>query len=140
MRNNFNLADVPSVQATDLDFVIQLLIERGQGLALIRGLRENEIREIEDRIWAEFDGSNDARLAVALRFRALLSVFASRRLKALLLERGYRLLMAVGAEVASLPLNVRFGFNSQRLLLALEAATSAWRPVPNELSADRLAA
>ena len=84
----------------DLDFVIQLLIERGQGLALIRGLREAEIREIEDRIWAEFDSSNDARLAVALRFRALLSVFASRRLKALLLERGYRLLMAVGAAMA----------------------------------------
>lgn len=124
MQNNFNLTDVPTVDASDLGFIIGLLIERGQGLALLRGLHETEIREIEETIWMEFPGASDARLAVALRFRALLDVFASRRLKALFLDRGFRLLAAVAREAAVRPLNVRFGFNAQRMLLSLDAITS----------------
>ncbi|MBS0234094.1 MAG: hypothetical protein JSR99_11495 [Proteobacteria bacterium] len=119
----FDPANVPTVKTSEFDFVIQLLIASSQGLALLRGLAEDEIRAIEDRIWAEFDGPDHARLAVALRFRALLGVFASRRLKALFLERGHRLLAAVTREVSVCPLNVRFGFNAQRLLMALDAAT-----------------
>jgi hypothetical protein len=124
MRSDFNLADVPVVDASDLGFVLQHLVDSGQGLALLRGLQETEIRDIEDRLWTEFQGANDARLATALRFRALLQVFASRRLKALFLERGFRLLLAVAHEAATRPLNVRFGFNSQRMLGALDVATT----------------
>jgi hypothetical protein len=124
MASNFNLADVPMVKASDLGFIVQLLVDNGQGLALLRGMREDEIRDIEDRLWADFGGSSDARLATALRFRALLQVFASRRLKALFLERGFRTLLAAAQEAASRPLNVRFGFNSQRMLTALDSATS----------------
>ncbi len=127
MTTNLNLADVPTVEASELDFVIELLIAGGQGLALLRGLTEDEVRAIENRIWTEFDGSSQARLAVALRFRALLDVFTSRRLKALFLERGFRLLAAVTREAATRPLNIRFGFNPQRLLLALDAATASPR-------------
>jgi hypothetical protein len=123
MRSELNLADVPVVNASDLGFVIQLLIDGGQGLALLRGMHESEIRDVENRLWAEFHGSSDCRLAVALRFRALLSAFTSRRLKALFLERGFRILMAAAQEAASRPLNVRFGFNSQRMLTALDVAT-----------------
>ncbi len=127
MRSNVNLADVPAVDASDLSLVLQMLIESGQGLALIRGLAEGEIREIEDRIWSNFHGADQTRLALALRFRALLDVFACRRLKALFLERGLRLFAAAAQEAAVRPLNIRFGFNSQRLLLALDARTN--RPV-----------
>lgn len=127
MRAHFDLSDVPVVDASDLAFVIELLRERGQGLALLKGLCENEIREIEDAIWAAFDDETmeTARLAVALRFRALLHVFTSRRLKALFLERGFRLLALAAQEAAGRPLNVRFGFNAQQMLLALDAST-AW--------------
>lgn len=125
MHTHLNVSDVPAVSASDLGFVLQLLVERGQGLALLRGLHEAEIREIEDRLWVEFDGTGDTRLAVALRFRALLDVFAGRRLKALFLDRGLRLLAAAAQEAAALPLNVRFGFNAQKLLLALDVQTIA---------------
>jgi hypothetical protein len=128
MTNNLNLADVPAVEVSEIGFVIELLIASGKGLALLRGLTEDEIRAIEERIWAEFEGSSQARLAVALRFRALLDVFASRRLKALFLERGFKLLTAVTREAATRRLNIRFGFNPQRLLLALDAATANPRP------------
>jgi hypothetical protein len=133
MHSNFNLADVPVVNASDLGFAIQLLVGSGRGLAFLRGMHENEIREIEDRIWSEYQGSSEARLAVALRFRALLDVFASRRLKELFLDRGLRLLSAAAQEAATTPLNVRFGFKSQRLLLALDAASL---PVPRAVEAE----
>lgn len=129
MTATFDPSNVPAVDTSDFEFVMQHLIARGQGLALLKGLSEDEIRALEDQIWAEFDGSSHARLAIALRFRALLQVFASRRLKSLFLERGYRLLAAVTREAAARPLNTRFGFNAQRLLLALDGATST-APVP----------
>ncbi len=125
MTVNFNLADVPVVEASELDIVIQMLIEDDQGLALLRGLKEEEIRRIENGLWTDFQGDDEARLAVALRFRALLAVFASRRLKALFLDRGFRLLAAAVREAARRPLNIRFGFNSQQLLLALDVSTAA---------------
>lgn len=124
MQSNFNLSDVPTVDPSDLRFVIELLIERGQGLALLRGLDEAEIREIEETIWQKNPDANHVRLATALRFRALLDVFASRRLKALFLDRGFRLLAAIAREAAARPLNVSFGFNAQRMLLSLDAITA----------------
>ncbi|CAA2141901.1 hypothetical protein [Hyphomicrobium sp. ghe19] len=124
MRANIDLADVPAVEARELHFVMDMLIRSGQGLALLRGLKEEEIRSLETRIWTDFEGSDVARLAVALRFRALLDVFASRRLKALFLDRGFRLLTSAALEAAQRPLNIRFGFNAQQLLLALNAETA----------------
>jgi hypothetical protein len=122
-----NLADVPKVDTAELGIPMRMLIEKGQGLALLKGLSEREIRELEDDIWAEFEGSDEARLAVALRFRALLDVFAARRLKSLLLDHGFKLIAAAITEASRQPLNTRFGFNAQKLLMALDAATA--RPV-----------
>ena len=110
-----NLADVPRVDAAELDMPMRLLVGKGQGLALLKGLTEREIRELENEIWSGFEGSDEARLAVALRFRALLDVFASRRLKGLLIERGFRLIAAAIQEASRLPLNTRFGFNAHKL-------------------------
>ena len=132
-----NLADVPRVDAAELDIPMRLLIGKGQGLALLKGLTEREIRDLENEIWTGFEGSDEARLAVALRFRALLDVFASRRLKGLLLERGFRLIAAAIREASRQPLNTRFGFNAQRLLTALDAATAspAAEPLPLKIAA-----
>lgn len=124
MQSHFDLSNVPAVSAADLTFVIQIVVGRGQGLALLRGLQESEIRQIEDEIWKTFRGESVVRLAVALRFRALLQAFAHRRLQALFLNRGFRLLAEVAHEAAGRPLNVRFGFNAQRLLLALDNRTA----------------
>ena len=43
-----NLADVPKVDASELDMPMRMLIDKGQGLALLKGLSEREIRELED--------------------------------------------------------------------------------------------
>ncbi len=133
MRASIDLADVPAVNASELNVIIEMLIERGQGLALLRGLREDEIRVLEDDLWAEFEAPDATRLATALRFRALLDVFASRRLKALFLDRGFRIWAAAVREAAQRPLNIRFGFNAQQLLMALDASTA---PVAHNVGDD----
>ena len=123
MTINFKLSDVPAVDAAELGAAMRMLIEKGQGLALLKGLSEGEFRDLEDELWTQFEGSNEARVAVALRLRALIGVFGSRRLKSLLLERGFRLIAAAVREAARLPLNTRFGFNGQKLLMALDRVT-----------------
>ena len=133
-----NLADVPKVDAAELDMPMRLLIgERSGSCPASRASPSREIRDLENEIWAGFEGSDEARLAVALRFRALLDVFASRRLKGLLLERGFRLIAAAIREASRQPLNTRFGFNAQRLLTALDAATAspAAEPLPLKIAA-----
>ena len=122
--------DVPPVTASDLNRPMQMLIANGQGLALLKGLSERELRELEDGLWSEAKSDAGARLAVALRFRALVDVFAARRLKDMLLERGFKLIAAAIAAASEQRLNTRVGFNTQRLLRAIDAATTpAHQPV-----------
>jgi hypothetical protein len=104
------------------------LIAKGQALALLKGLSESEIRELENDIWSEFDGSAEIRLAVALRFRALVDAFATRRLKDILLARGFKVIAAAIADASRQRLNVRFGFSAQKLLLAIDGATDPVLP------------
>jgi hypothetical protein len=122
--------DVPQVTASDLNRPMQMLIANGQGLALLKGLSEHELRELEDSLWSDFKSDADTRVAVALRFRALVDVFAARRLKNMLLERGFKVIAAAISAASEQRLNTRFGFNAQRLLRAIDAATdSVHQPV-----------
>lgn len=122
--------DVPPVRASDLNRPMQMLIANGQGLALLKGLSERELRELEDGLWSEVKSDADTRIAVALRFRALVDVFAARRLKNMLLERGFKVIAAAIAAASEQRLNTRFGFNAQRLLFAIDAAMdSTHQPV-----------
>jgi hypothetical protein len=127
MIAQFDTADVPPVAPRDLNRPMQIPIANGQGLALLKGLSESELRQLECILWNEFGNDSRTRLAVALRFRALVDVFAARRLKDLLLERGFKVVTAAIAEASTLRLNTRFGFNSQKLFLAVDAATDAAR-------------
>lgn len=125
MTSKLDPTDVAQVATADLYRPMQILIARGQGLALLKGLTESEIRELENSIWAEFGNAPNVRLAVALRFRALIEAFAARRLKNVLLERGFKPITAAIEEASKQRLNTRFGFSTQRLLLAIDAGTSA---------------
>ncbi len=131
MTTAFDIADVSTVSGDELYQPMRWLIENGQGLALLKGLDEADIRALENDLWRRFDGSTQARLAVALRMRALLDVFEARRLKDLLLNRGFKVVRAAVAFAASERLNPRFGFSAQRFVMALEAATAPVAPASN---------
>lgn len=119
-----NAADVPTVSGDDLYQPMRWLIESGQGLALLNGMTAAELAALDDQIWSRFEGADEVRIAVALRFRALITVFAARRLRDLLLARGFKVIRAAIEAAARERLNTHLGFKSQRLVMAVEAATA----------------
>lgn len=120
-----DITDVPAVQPADLLVPMRQAIANGQGLALLNGLDEAAIRDLESHVWAHFNDDPQTRLAVALRFRALLDVFGSRRLKDLFLTNGFKLIARAVTEAAGQRFNAGFGFNAQKFVLALSAKPAA---------------
>ncbi len=130
MTTMLNLADVPNVAAADLYDPMRRLIAQGHGLALMKGLTEQRIRALEDEIWLDFEGSPETRLAVALRFRALLAVFVNQRLKDVLLSNGFKAIAAAVREASTQRLNIRYGFKAQAFVMALDRGRQPSRRQP----------
>lgn len=114
-----DLTDVPAVTAEALLVPMREAISRGRGLALLTGLDESTIRALEAEIWQSFSCDPRLRLAVALRFRALLDVFAHRRLKELFLQQGFKMIARAIREASLQRLNTRVGFCAQKFVMAL---------------------
>lgn len=143
MTARIDVTDIPAVSERQLMIPLDMLIARGRGLALLDGLDETTLAEIEDHVWRNLDVGRQEKLAVVLRFRALVEVFGARRLKALFLETGFALLAPAIATAAGLRLNARRGFSPQTYLVALKAvlAEAHSRRVPTAFSGEqRLAA
>ena len=51
--NTLNVSDVALVDARDLGMVMQYMVSSGRGLAMLRGVTEAELREIESALWDE---------------------------------------------------------------------------------------
>lgn len=124
---SIDLSDVPTVSLHDLYAPMRRLISEGRGLALLNGLSETEIRNVESQIWADFADQPETRLAIAMRFRALLDVFATRRLRQEFLNQGFKLIARAVAEASTQRLNTRFGFTAQKFVMAF--APSIPQPV-----------
>ncbi|MGE0053080.1 MAG: hypothetical protein AB7S74_02620 [Hyphomicrobium sp.] len=122
MSHQIDTADIPAVALEDILVPLRAAVAKGQGLALLNGMNETAIREIETVVWEHFADAPQLRLAVALRFRALLEVFAARRLKQLFLNNGFKLIARAAHEAAGQRLNVAYGFKAQRFVLALSSA------------------
>ncbi|NOT71637.1 MAG: hypothetical protein HOP09_10260 [Hyphomicrobium sp.] len=126
MTMSIDCNDVPGVGMHDLYMPMRHLISEGRGLALLNGLSEADIRTLECQIWADFSDQPELRVAIALRFRALLDVFAARRLRAEFLNQGFKVIARAVAEASTQRLNTRFGFNVQKFISALAPVS---RPV-----------
>lgn len=125
MSRPLDPTDVPAVAPAALDVPMSLLIERGQGLALLNGLDEATLKALEHDIWPRLRECPTRRLAVALRFRALVAVFRARRLKDMLLHNGFRTLQPALEIAASLRLNTGYGFSPARFAVELSARLAA---------------
>jgi hypothetical protein len=118
-----DFTDLPLVSAEDLALPMRHLIESGRGLALIRGLTEAELEEIDRLMWEKSEGGDPVRrLATVLRFRALAEAFASHRLQNLFLQHGLPILPAILEIAAGTRLNVEWGFNPHKFARALQEA------------------
>jgi hypothetical protein len=117
---NWDLTDVPAIASTDLAAAMQALIADGRGLVLLRGLENADLDTVQAELKRRFHADPQTALAVFVRFRHLAEVFSARRLKDLMLDRGYALIAPAIAIAASLRLNANRGFNPQKFLLALQ--------------------
>ncbi|MBL8881691.1 MAG: hypothetical protein JNL45_01415 [Hyphomicrobium sp.] len=127
MSRQIDTSDIPPVSLEQLLVPMRAAIANGQGLALLNGMSEAAIRDIETVVWKHFAGAPRTRLAVALRFRALLDVFRARRLKQLFLMNGFKLIARAVHEAANQRLNAEFGFNAHKFVLALATGPTVQR-------------
>jgi hypothetical protein len=119
-RNSaLNFADVIPVDPEHLALTLKYLVETGRGLAMLRGITQAQLCEVERALWDELGRNGAERVAVLVRLRCLIGVFAARRLTDLLLQTGYPLLAPAGRVAARLPLNADLGFNRAKFEQAL---------------------
>ncbi len=129
MAATLDLTDVTPVAPQHMALVMGLLIESGRALMLMRDATPDDKTTIEGLFWDRFDGETAEGVATLLRFWSLVGVFSSRRLKGVLLARGFAVLAPAGEVAARLRFNVHWGFNPQRFLTALTRAGTSRRDV-----------
>ena len=122
MAMTWDLTDVPAVEAADLAAAMRALIDNERGLVLLRGLADEDLDTVQAELQRRFHGEPQRALAVFVRFRHMVEVFSARRLKDMMLDRGYGLIAPALAIAASLRLNANRGFNPQAFLMSLTTA------------------
>jgi hypothetical protein len=121
-NTTWDLSDVPAVAPTDLAAAMRVLIDNERGLVLLRGLSDGDLGLVQSELQRLFQSEPQRALAVLVRLRTMVDVFSARRLKDLMLDRGYAVLAPAIAIAASLRLNANRGFNPQRFMLSLQEA------------------
>jgi hypothetical protein len=120
MSNRLDKHDVPLVASHELLVPMQHLIDTERGLGMLNGLTEAELRGVDSAVWDALDGDATRRVAVLLRFRALIQVFRARRLADLFLHRGFMLIAPAVHVAARMRLNTEWGFNPLKFERALQ--------------------
>lgn len=116
---SFDTTDLPVVRRAAMALAIHLLIEDERGLVLINGATDADRDRLEARFWDSFDGDTTEGVATLVRLWSLIDVFQSRRLRQMFLERGFSMIPAAAKVAAASRLNLDWGFNPQRFLMAL---------------------
>jgi hypothetical protein len=128
--HSVNPSDVALVDARSLALAMRSLVESGRGLAMLRGIGKAELAGVDRMLCAELGGDPAMRLAVLMRLRCLIEVFAARRLADLFLNTGYNLIAPAVEVAAAMRLNADRGFNPvkfERALVELMARIAAER-------------
>lgn len=119
MRPNIDLTDVVLVSPYDMTIPMQHMVDAGRGLIFLNGATAADLRQVDMAVWDKLDEDPAQRVAVLVRFRCLIEVFASQRLKALLMKKGFNLLAPALHVAASMRLNAERGFNPVKFERAL---------------------
>lgn len=114
-------SDVPLVPTADLALAMRFMIDSGRGLVMMRGLSNDDMQELEEALWDRIAGDTAHRRAVLLRFQYLVDVFAARRLRDQLMQRGFRLIAPAIEIAAGMRLNAKWGFSPNKFNAALRS-------------------
>lgn len=121
MAHILDTSDVPLVPTADLALAMRFMIDSGRGLVVMRGLSNADMQELEEALWDRIAGDTAHRRAVLLRFQNLVDVFAARRLRDQLMQRGFRLIAPALEIAAGMRLNAKWGFNPTKFNAALRS-------------------
>ncbi len=119
MNPAIDLTDLPKAEPETLALAMRLLIEDGRALILLRGATREDRARLEERFWQRFGGSTAEGVVALLRLWGLVDVFRAARLRAILMDRGYAVFADAARVAAEQRINIDWGFNPQRVLMAL---------------------
>lgn len=119
MRPNIDLTDVVVVSPYDMTILMQHLVAAGRGLIFLDGASAAQMRDLDRAVWDKLDDDPAQRVAILVRFRCLVEVFAAQRLRSLLLQKGFNLLAPALHVASSMRLNAERGFNPVKFERAL---------------------
>ena len=122
--------DIAPVRPQAIQAVIDLIVERGQSLILFHGASPAARADVNAAFWDAHTGDRVLANATIIRFWHLVDALATRRLKWMLLERGYAALAPLATTAATARLNVGWGFKPQTLVNALIEPTAQPKSVP----------
>lgn len=125
MTDTVDISDVPPVTTRELVLALKLYESAGAALLASGHAAEQALRRVEQAFWQTSPRHRVRKVAVLLRFRSLLAACETRRIKSLIEVHGTDAVMQILAVTAKLRLNTRWGFNPQKLALAVEAALTA---------------
>ncbi len=117
-----DLHDIPMAREQDLALVVRVAVDLERTLILMRGPTSEDKREIEREFWNVFEGETADGVVTLVRFWCLVEAFATKRFRAMLLNRGFELIAPAVAAASTLRLNMHWGFNPQRLFWAINEA------------------
>lgn len=122
MRPDLDLTDVAIVSSLDMAVPMNHLIDAGRGLVLLDGMSAEDMRAVDAAVWDKLACDAAQRVAVLLRFRSLVQVFASQRMKLMFLHTGFNMLAPALHVAATMRLNAERGFNPLKFERALREA------------------
>jgi hypothetical protein len=114
-----DLTDLPLVSPAKVMLPMRYLIDSGRGLAMLNGLSNGELREVDGAVWDQLNDAPKQRVAVLLRLRCLIRVFRARRLAALFLNEGFHLIAPAVHVASRMRLDADRGFNPLKFERAL---------------------
>ena len=120
MAAAIDYTDLPKVSPDSLMVAVQELVSGGRGLAMVRGISDGELRNLETTIWRKLEGTRAEKVSTLLRLRCVIGVFAAARLQRLFLHRGLALMRPAMEVAARMRLNVHLGFSPTKFVHALQ--------------------
>lgn len=132
MHTKWDPTDVPPVRPDELAVPMQLLAESGRTPLLPQGISDEFMRELEHRLWQQL--GPDTGRSVAVRFRSLVHVLATRRSHKLLKKHGQPLLSRAVETAAGMRLNANWGFSPTKFVVALDPGDRQAHAQPRKLA------